>query len=529
MPNLFTSFFQKRLQLLDRDQGGAIIFLVLAGILVLLLTILMMFEAGEVAQDKMLAQNAADTAAYSQSAVKARSMNMIAYANTSKRMFYSYWVTYVAAAQALAISTPAYCSSCNIFNWYACYRCIIGGIQGALEVLHLLILHVPDALQRAQSEISTLNNFQHYLVGITPWWGYAENLFRGTQNGATITTSWPPPKATLPGWAASLVSAVVLFDSIFDTSFSGRFPDISGRFDELPVSQRREGWLNTPIEHADYCAEFLLSMEHITPAIEHVMRSDGGGWDPMGISTDGQTLGIFLLQILNPANCFFAFTLLGTEGFPFGLPDFPRLGSDVHDFRVDGGFMGAAPSEQEWLQNTSNITFAYQNTRRSQKRDDRRYANILVDHTDSPLYQSDGTWSMARSEIMWSETGTAAGTFNQLFGGMGNIGALINGVSNFTAGPLVAIRGGPNMWQPRWTNRLRPLHLPDESLGSTIRGNPIGLGTVFLDSIPYMAVSTLISSIVEGNFNITQAVNDLYYMYVVSSSYTSEDLQGLAK
>lgn len=487
---------------LHSHQSGAILLLVLAGILILLLTVMMMFEAGRTTQEKLTTQYAADSAAYSQSAVKARSMNMIAYANTSKRMFYSYWVTYFAAAEALATSTASYCRSCNAFNWYACYRCAIGAFQSAGELINFFI-HVLDAMDRARDEISTLNDFQDYMYNITPWWSYAENIFRGTQNGATITAGWPPPRATLPGWAVTLMNAVLTFDAIFNTNFGGSFPSVSGRFDELPVEQA-SGFLG----QLTYCGEFILSLEHLTPAVEHVLQSDGGGWDPLGISTDSQTLGHFLGQIMNPLNC---------------IPAFLITGDDTLDWRV------TSSDEDEWMQDTSNITLAYFNSDHSQRRSDANYDTILQDHAETPLYSSDGTWAMARSEILWSDTGTASSLFNQIFGNMGVLGGLVNGLSNITAGPLVAIRGGPNMWQPRYTNRLRPLYLPDEDLGTTIDGDPMGLGTVALDSIPYLAVSTTLATLIQGNFDFNTAVDDLYYLYVSTSGYTSNDLEGLPK
>ena len=81
-----------------RDESGAITLAALAACLILIMVGLTIWDAGRSARDKIDVQNAADTAAYSQAAVRARSMNMLAFTNVAKRsvagmhsMYFGMW------------------------------------------------------------------------------------------------------------------------------------------------------------------------------------------------------------------------------------------------------------------------------------------------------------------------------------------------------------------------------------------------------------------------------------------------------
>ena len=93
---------------LHRDEGGAILLLALAGALIIMMTAMVMYDAGESAREKVEVQTGTDTAALSHAVVRARSMNMIAYANTAKRIMYGYNVIYTAGYLGLVAATAAY-------------------------------------------------------------------------------------------------------------------------------------------------------------------------------------------------------------------------------------------------------------------------------------------------------------------------------------------------------------------------------------------------------------------------------------
>jgi hypothetical protein len=514
----------------DREQGGAILLVVLAGILIVVLTGLAMYDAGTVAQEEMQLQTAADSAAFSQSVVKARSMNMISYANTAKRVLFSYFVVHMTGKNAMVSSTIIYIASCVSSygtDTESCERAAVGLSQGAEAELPNLLNNVQEAGERAADEIETLDDFQAYLTGITPWWAYAENMMRGTQNGATITTAWPVPEGTLPNWANKFVGLVQAYDDNFDTNYSGAIPDKTDRFDRLPIQQRdvaNDGYFDFHFgDGLDYCSELALSLEHILLAAEHIISSDGN--DDDGISTDGQTMGLFALGTLLPiADCREAFDYFQVmiKGGSLGDMDFAQK---VMDYRVDeGGFEPDALDENEWMQRTSNITLAYRDAQRSSGLRD-KYSGIFGDHDESPLYQSDGTWSVARSEVVFGEPAE-----ENIFSDIpliGNVaGSLINGSSDALAGPVVYMRGNPHMWSPRWTARLRPVYLPGEHLGTTLSGEDVGLGAVFIDTLPYLAASKSMATVVDDDFDVTTAVADMYFMYAASSAYTLDRMEG---
>lgn len=519
-----------RVRSLDQSCQGAILLLVLAGMLIILLTSLAMYDAGTAAQDEMQLQTAADSAAFSQSVVKARSMNMISYANTAKRTLFSYFVVHMTGKNALVASTIIYLVRCIASygsDTESCERAVVGIGQLVGAELPNLLDNVQSAGERAADEIETLDDFQAYLDGITPWWGYAENLMRGTQNGATITTAWPVPEGSLPVWANQFTEKVQEFDDDYDTSFSGYIPEHTDRFDRLPIQQRQvadDGYFDFHFgDGLDYCSELALSLEHILLAVEHIISSDGNDSD--GISTDGQTMALFVIGTILPiADCREAFDYMTVmiRGHSLGDMEFAQK---VMDYRVDeGGFEPDELDRNDWMQRTSNITLAYRNSQRAGLSRE-KYSGILGDHNESPLYQTSGTWSVARSEVVFGEP--SSNNFLSDIPVVGSLAAsMFSGSSDYLAGPVVYMRGNPHMWSPRWTARLRPVYLPGEHLGTTHSGEDVGLGAVYVDTLPYLAASKLMVSVVDDDFDVSTVLSDMYFMYAASSSFTSDRLDG---
>lgn len=485
---------------LHRSQGGAVILLVLAGFLILVLATMMMFDAGNVTRDKTQLQTAADTAAYSQAVIKARTMNMVTYANIAKRVFYSYVYTYWAAWQALIASWIMYKADCfKIWpNPYACKRWAVGLVQIIVQGVEMIAGDLPLINGRTKQEVQTLENYQKYMIGITPWWAYAENLLRGAYNGATVTAAWPPPPATIPNVWTQIENVVRTLDSIFGSTFlADYFPDRGGKTDSMPL-KKRSGIMG----HTGYCAEFIGSAEHVMSMAEHLMQSDSGA---KGISRDTQTTGIFAANsFIGVQNCIIASFFLG---------------DNVLDYRV--GDMLSSPSLNDWMQDTSNITIAYQaGAYRSNSR--AQTENLLNDHAELSLFEAEGYWSLARSEIVYGDS-PASAALDGFVPGLGDVLAIAQG-------PISAIVGGPNMWTPRWTGKLRPLHLPGESLGkTTVRSEDIGLGAIFLDVVSHMAITGTIAGLLDSEFSFNAALNDLAYFYMASAGYNGDRLQGLSQ
>ncbi|RAL24864.1 hypothetical protein DL240_01245 [Lujinxingia litoralis] len=502
--SLLRNTFRQRLAALHRAQQGAVFLLMLAGILMVFISAMMMHDAGDAARDKIELQNAADTAAFSQSVVKARSMNMISYANTAKRVFYGYTVVYFNAYQALITSLAIYTADClKIFpNPHSCYRMAVGGVQLAMETLELGITNLPTMLGRSNDEIKTLDFYQQYMRDITPWWSYVENVMRGISNGATVTGAWPPPPGDVVKIPDQITSALSFIDNWIGTSIVEDYvPEHTDKTDKLPI-KRHDDSLGTIMAHAGYCTEFIATPEHLMLAAEHIIRSDSG---IKGISKDGQTIAIFIgLNIVPAIGCTIA-------GFMHG--------AEVLDYRVDNGVIDGifnGVEKNTWMQSTSNITFAYQAGGKRSGIQRNRFNILGGDHNSAPFYAAEGYWSMARSEIVFGET-----TLSSSLGGVFNTFNPFNGV----VGGLI---GRPHMWSPSWTARLRPVHLPGENLGTSFQGNPVGMKAVYMDMVPYLALTSLVG-LLDSNFSLGSAVKDFMYLYAVNASMNADRLQGIQK
>lgn len=291
---------REALRALDRDEGGAIFLAALAATLILLMLSLVLYETGNVSREKVKLQTATDSAAYSQAAIKARSMNINAYTNVAKRSIVGIHLTYHASfsyfyrvvgysAQACTrdptnpdqqLCQAAFQSSCastcqnpgdcgpgftcqsgqcrnsagqlpsaattgcdDTSNWSIAHgestrdwddlqdpgvstnNLSYGGFAGVWDdppqrevKVGVFRTQVSDggkissisgnnnqvALEKFNKELLQLSRYQELIQRVTPWWSFAEAISRGTHNGATMVTSFPPPPE--PNHSASLTS-----------------------------------------------------------------------------------------------------------------------------------------------------------------------------------------------------------------------------------------------------------------------------------------------------------------------------------
>ncbi len=102
---MFTAISPRRLAQRSRDahrhQGGAVALMALAAIMLIVLTSLILFDVAELGTEKTHLQTATDTSAYSQATIEARTMNMMAFTNTGKRMTMGMVNTYLSMNQWL--------------------------------------------------------------------------------------------------------------------------------------------------------------------------------------------------------------------------------------------------------------------------------------------------------------------------------------------------------------------------------------------------------------------------------------------
>lgn len=86
---------------LGADEGGAVALMSLAAMLIIIMIVLILFDLAELGVEKTHLQTATDASAYSQATVQARGMNMLAFANTGKRMTVGMSTTYISLYQWL--------------------------------------------------------------------------------------------------------------------------------------------------------------------------------------------------------------------------------------------------------------------------------------------------------------------------------------------------------------------------------------------------------------------------------------------
>lgn len=502
---------------LNADQSGAILLLVLAAFLILFMVAMTVFDTGKAAQDKMRVQTAADTAAYSHSVVKARSMNVIVYANIIKRFFYSYLVTYVHAWVAIVAEMTARAAGCFrlIPNPADCVEFFAGlpmvVLEGIEAPFNLSAMEAPAiglVDGRSGKEINQLDRYSEYMYSITPWWAWIEATSRAMGNGAMVSASWPPPPSSIGDVKSAISNAAGTVDWALGSDFLSLMPSFSQATDAMPITRRdrQVRWttkvmpFNFSISEgaiqagAEYCGEYALSMEAIIPAIQTYNDSydHPNGWKTIFAAA----------QALPVMGC----AVAGVSYHDDGYLDW-RINKETFE------------DKNAWLQATGSVSIAYKP--RAGTMDDgegrQKLAYMKQDYQKNPLYQNEGYFAMARSELVYKQPIEELGT-----GVMGSLGAIP------LAGSRLGLQEYPDMWSPRWKAKNRPMALPGETLGSAVQGVDAGLGTIINDTIPFLVVGSIVG-IVDDDFAAGSAMNDLLYLYRVGTSMDADKSEGLVK
>lgn len=562
--------WQNRLGRFQRDEGGAVAFLCLIAILILLLVSWTMFDAGLAARDKVRAQTTADSAAYSQAAIKARSMNMIAYANISKRSIWgihSLYPAYMISTHSWIVNgINGYCETCQNQNNAGTTECRICGVartERTRWVLNACGQNTPQDIRtefsgarcdpddmetwglfRAMSgrdhstelrinssgnrivdstwgngyahldepgaqwgatriegvaaenqpgtifenymahDIRAIDNYQRYLVGLTPWWGWSEQLIRSVRNGATISASWPAPVGRFPNFVYAIRNTLLsLMAAVFPGSYgAGQGHAASLYTDSLPVYPGNVGTMRTYLASlinqgptASNLRSCLLSslaslsfkcggvftamrapffLEHIINMIYFAVRSEGLIKGEYAWSSAWGAVATFDVHRSAMTDNFARYGLRFTENSARNI-----LGEDR--IMAEPWMLERPRNDAEWKLKTSNIVLSYIN--RGNLFDDERGArqkfSLLEDYRSSAnqtqrgqelqsyfygglpstlnaiqeiTYGSSGYWSLARSEIFFNVRGQDRQEFL------------------------------PDLWRPSWQARLRPVSLPGE-------------------------------------------------------------------
>lgn len=205
-----------RLESFGRDQGGAIAILCLTGALILVMMGLLLFDAIDVANDKVHVQASADAAAHTQASVMARTMNMTAFANVGKRINVGYIAGYETAYQWLEWLRNAGI----VLTVLVCGGSLIPALTAILGQLCPQVAMVAGgalcAWERERHdynkltevvgatfgpEVRAFENYQQYMNDITPYWAWSKGVMSGFENQAPLTVGFPlpgPPRGSMP-------------------------------------------------------------------------------------------------------------------------------------------------------------------------------------------------------------------------------------------------------------------------------------------------------------------------------------------
>lgn len=196
---------------LHSNQSGALALLCLAGILIILMMGMMIFDVTEVANEKVHIQASADASAHSQASVTARTMNMVAFANVGKRINIGYVAAYdailgwmgwlvgagwvlTALCAVIGVFAPPVLKACaKMAKVMAGATCVY-----ALEEVVDRAPHWNDVVTKTFGpEIRGFNNYQQFMADITPYWAWSQGVWRGFVNRAPITVGYPAPKGNV--------------------------------------------------------------------------------------------------------------------------------------------------------------------------------------------------------------------------------------------------------------------------------------------------------------------------------------------
>lgn len=530
-------FLKQRIEALHRNESGAVMLLLLASFLILFMMAMTLYDTGIAAQDKMDVQIAADASSFSHSVVKSRSMNMISYANIIKRMYFSYAVSYVNGLTALVAVTAAHTALCaRMCGPVPCPR-----LKSCWELVENILLIISELAQAfvnlpslglipgmsgssaAINEIIALERYQQYMFQITPWWAWVENVTRSMDNGAMVTSAWPPPGSSVETIKGVITRGVGTVDWAIGSSFMNLLPSHTTNVDVLPVTRRdrQTDWSdsigpfkfevgnNYTLSAIEYCLSWVGSMEQVVISAQTLAgESKGYEWF---------NLAFLALQ-----------TLGGSVGCALTNFAWYQNAQGAHlDWKLNSG---EYTDDNSWLKATSVLTYAYKpragRNDNESGRSKLRYMGDRYEYNKSGLTRDvEGYFAVSRSEISYKR---ALGT-----GAEGGLGSVLGFLSQIPIlGDRLGVQNEPDMWSPRWTARNRPVALPREKLGSATGGTAnsghVGFNTVITDTIPYLVMGSILG-IFDPNFSAQSGMKDLIYLYQAGLTMTDTKIEGISK
>lgn len=422
-----------KLRHLHANQSGAVAFMVLCAILISLMMALVVYDTTPIARQKIEVQTAADTAAWSQSAVEARSLNMIAFANIAKRViagqslfYHMLWVSWaeifaiVLAALIIAIVACFFGVGCAFVDKLAITLANVATIM-AQEAKDGYTFYNDYIEDRTKEDMEALDKYQNHFKTLTPWWSWGESWRRGLRNGAYVS-GWP-----VPGNALAALNQIPLVGNLVTSGLTDELP--IERYDNFKELCLRSIIPDLPIHTADYALMTVMCGSDCTSD----KPSGGIPRAVLYLASGALAAGQYYLTC--------------------------KTGGGWLNSRFDGfePFQLQEPSNiADWHRMTSNLVFAYRpGTDMSGKfRDKYGYLSPDYETNLSLLYEPDGYMGMARSEVSFQG-------------------------------------GNPDMWHPAWSARMRPVALPSEWAAYS---GSYRMLSAFNDTVPYLVAGAAFGS-----------------------------------
>lgn len=519
------------------DERGAVFLMCLAGILIVLLMALMVYDAGIATKDKTRVQGAADFSAMAQANVNARTMNMLAYGNIAKRSIWAVHSLYPSQIEAYrthlfdrldshcqwdnetdttevwweqtqeniddsdsgdvgraadAERSLQICEEARLTNYRDFYQLVEtdpdtdgdfflfsgadvsviddGGPQGDI---------LPDpanpnilSVQYYAQDLRAIDNYQRFLVGAAPWWGWTEQLMHGVRNGATITASFPPPSTDgVPGAGGGA------FDYLGQLAASTISPGETGPGDfVLPVRPGADGTMSdhiterieagfdggvgagvnhyTELDNANTDDAFIL--EHLANNTAFINQS-GGLYECEGLTEREPEER----EIDTPGGgeCFLADEIANAVWFDAAVGHFIDVGLNYTNEAFALGGMADEINEpwqldqtgSQWLAGSSNLVIAYLSDHQEMRGGSSREKFQFVDRFGAEDAQETG-------QFFEEATGPqGANRLREMYAAFGYWG-MARGEVSFTA----ETDQPADLWHPAWIGKLRPVSLPGE-------------------------------------------------------------------
>ncbi len=448
--------------------------LCLAAALILLLMSWLIFDAILVTNHKIDTQGSADMAAFSQASVKSRSMNMMAFSNVGKRSIVGVHSVYQSMMLAYRDYMIAWIAECTADMSTCDYEALEANYElynRERENDYSVYVGTNEAYYIA--DLRALDNYQKYVMAMTPWWGWSEAVGRAQRNGATLASSIPVPQGVPYGIVPNLLNDVA----------SAVGPNTAFNFysetDRLPLER------GVFMEDRESCPGFRSMVSDGMIANDGWISGEHGS--NVQIHRENSELRAASDEVIERGASF------GANGtMSAGLALMAEMVGMCQDSLAAPYFLTTHSTEASWLAATSNLVLTYRHEPEYFENMRDKYRVPPEDYEfdqSSPagrLYRPEGYWGMARSEISFQG------------------------------------EGAPDSWAPAWTARMRPVALPGE-----FREASFDLNGMYHSTLAHLALAAMLhDDVTNGTQDI---LKDLVFMERATRGMGQSTIDGVGR